>query len=228
MKRMIDWMYVVLVLILASLGHSGIARAVEPAELEVQKTWFLIGYEYGEATKPKEIQNIIDLLCEASAEELVPLFEKWAKGEVKKAAVRGPLMAFVASKKGLLVFSACRLGEWVRALENAHFRSFVGILFNDEQMFWKAVEDIMILMAQAQEFVDALSQYAPAEVIQTLTDISGARHDLTFVPIFVAVGGDLPPEKLEEIAEKIAEAFGNVLLNLPDWVEAIKTAYGVK
>jgi hypothetical protein len=228
MKKTTSWMYMALVFLSASLGYSGIVRAVETTELDVQKTWFVIGYSYAEATEPNEVQQIVGLLRGASAEELVPQFEKWAKGEVEKTAVRGSLMAFLASKKGVIGLSACRLGEWIYALQDAYLRCIFSILLNDEVMFFKTVEEIMVLTAQAQEFIDVLSQYAPAEVIQALTEILGARHNLTFTPIFEALGKDLPPGKIDELVEKITEAFANVLSALPDWIKRIKTAYGLK
>jgi len=178
------------------------------------QTWFKIGYNFDEATNPKEIASLRTMLPAAPPTELVQTMTDWEKGAVKKDEVRPHLVAYAKASGGYQALEVFRLGEWCSRLDNAVFEFMLGAVTGNDEMWVTAMNKIMVLAAQSQGFIDALSEDAPATVVEALRNIETAGKKANMVDIYFG-------------RVTIKELFEAVLV-LPDLIGVIKTAYGME
>ncbi|MBC7344521.1 MAG: hypothetical protein H5U03_03690 [Clostridia bacterium] len=196
-------------------GITNLVAQVAPQQPSAEaQTWFKIGYEFDRTANPKEIALLRTALPGTPPATLIQMMTNWEKGAVKKDEVRPHLVAYAKASGGYLTLESFRLGEWCSRLEDATFEFMIGIVTDDHEKWVTAMNKIMVLGAQSQGFIDALSEDVPATVVEALKNIDTAGKKANMVDIYF---------------DRVSFAeLGEAVMSLPDLIQTIQMTYGIK
>ncbi len=200
-----------LVILLVFIGSMALAQT--PG---IQETWFQVGYWFDRADEAKEITDLCNLIPGSQPFALRSALAHWETGTADKTDVRVALVAYAEDNGGDVGRETFRMGEWCGKLELAGLELRLGALLEDEKIIYDALVDCTILSNQVQEFIDALREHAPPDMVQCLEEVKQAATNIDLSILLVKIEG-----------EEALRGFLNAVMGLSDNVDAIKDIYGV-